>query len=109
MISIYKTIDESNNIQSVDTIEHGCWINVVAPSDEDLLLISKKSGVSMDFLKAALDEEETSRIDTEDNNLLVIVDIPFTEMEVNSLTYDSYPLAIIHTESTLITVLFKKQ
>ncbi|AZV55217.1 magnesium transporter CorA family protein [Clostridium sp. AWRP] len=107
MISIYKTIDESNNIQSVDTIEHGCWINVVAPSDEDLLLISKKSGVPMDFLKAALDEEETSRIDTEDNNLLVIVDIPFTEMEVNSLTYDSYPLAIIHTESTLITVCLK--
>jgi magnesium transporter len=43
----------------------------------------------------------------EDNNLLVIVDIPFTEMEDNSLTYDSYPLSIIHTESTLITVCLK--
>lgn len=107
MISIYKTIDELGTLQSIDTIEPGCWINIVAPSDEDLLLISKKSGVSMDFLKAALDEEETSRIDTEDNNLLVIVDIPFTEMEDNSLTYDSYPLAIIHTESTIITVCLK--
>ncbi|MHC6181381.1 magnesium transporter CorA family protein [Clostridium sp. JNZ X4-2] len=107
MISIYKTMDISNKLQSLDTIEHGCWINIVAPSDEDLLLISKKSGVSLDFLKAALDEEETSRIDSEDDNLLVIVDIPFTEMEVNSLTYDSYPLAIIHTESNLITVCLK--
>lgn len=107
MISIYKTIDEIGTLQSVDTIEPGCWINIVAPSDEDLLLISKKTGVSLEFLKAALDEEETSRIDTEDNNLLVIVDIPFTEMEDNSLTYDSYPLSIIHTESTIITVCLK--
>lgn len=107
MISIYKTIDESGTLQPIDNIEPGCWINIVAPSDEDILLISKKVGVSLEFLRAALDEEETSRIDTEDNSLLVIVDIPFTEMEANSLTYDSYPLAIIHTESNIITVCLK--
>lgn len=107
MISIYKTLDESGVLQSIDTIEPGCWINIVAPSEEDLLLISRKTRVSLDFLKSALDEEETSRIDMEDNNLLVIVDIPFTEMEANSLTYDSYPLAIIHTESLIITVCLK--
>ncbi|MCT8975687.1 magnesium transporter CorA family protein [Clostridium sp. CX1] len=107
MISIYKTVDELGTLQSLDTIEPGCWINIVAPSDEDLLIISKKVGVSLEFLRAALDEEETSRIDMEDNNLLVIVDIPFTEMEENTLTYDSYPLAIIHTESTIITVCLK--
>ncbi|MBC2581239.1 magnesium transporter CorA family protein [Clostridium sp. DJ247] len=107
MISIYKTLDESGVLQSIDTIEPGCWINIVAPSEEELLLISKKTRVSLDFLKSALDEEETSRIDMEDNNLLVIVDIPFTEMEANSLTYDSYPLAIIHTESLIITVCLK--
>lgn len=107
MISIYKTIDELGTLQSLDTIEPGCWINIVAPSDEDLLIISKKVGISLEFLRAALDEEETSRIDMEDSTLLVIVDIPFTEMEENTLTYDSYPLAIIHTESTIITVCLK--
>ncbi|NMM61648.1 magnesium transporter CorA family protein [Clostridium sp. P21] len=107
MISIYKTLDESGKLESIDTIESGCWVNIVAPSEEDLLIVSKKAGVSLDFLKAALDEEETSRIDIEDTNLLVIVDIPFSEMEDNSLTYDSYPLAIIHTESSIITVCLK--
>ncbi|WPC41970.1 magnesium transporter CorA family protein [Clostridium sp. JS66] len=107
MISIYKTLDESGTLHSTDTIEPGCWVNIVAPSEEDLLLVSKKVGVPLDFLKSALDEEETSRIDIEDNNLLVIVDIPFTEMEDNSLTYDSYPLAIIHTEHSIITVCLK--
>ncbi len=107
MISIYKTLDELGTLQSMDTIEPGCWVNIIAPSEEDLLIVSKKAGVSLEFLKAALDEEETSRIDIEDNTLLVIVDIPFTEMEDNSLTYDSYPLAIIHTQSTIITVCLK--
>lgn len=108
LIQIYKSESELNsNLKVIDTIETGSWINIVAPSDEELILISKKTGVSLDFLKAALDDEETSRIDMEDDSLLVIVDIPFTEMEDNSLTYDTYPLAIIHTEKQLITVCLK--
>lgn len=108
MIQIYKSESEnSTNLKILDTIENGSWINIVAPSAEELILISKKTGVSLDFLRAALDDEETSRIDIEDDTLLVIVDIPFTEMEDNSLTYDTYPLAIIHTDKQLITVCLK--
>lgn len=108
MISIYKNIDEaSGTLKSIDTIEHGCWINIVAPTDQELLLIAKKTNVPIEFLRAPLDDEETSRIDIEGSNLLVILDIPFTEMEDNSLTYDTYPLAIIHTEKELITVCLK--
>jgi magnesium transporter len=108
MISIYKSIDDSSyTLQKLETIEPGCWINIVAPSDQELILISKKTGVPIEFLRAPLDDEETSRLDIEDNNILVIVDIPFTEMEDNSLTYDTYPLAIIHTDKEIITVCLK--
>lgn len=108
MISIYKHQDEnSTTLQKLEAIEPGCWINIVAPSDQELLLVAKKTGVPLEFLRAALDEEETSRIDLEDNNMLFVVDIPFTEMEANSLTYDTYPLAIIHTEKEIITVCLK--
>lgn len=108
MIQIYKSISENNSaLRSLDNIESGCWINIIAPSDEELIAISKKVNVPLEFLKASLDDEETSRIDIEDNCLLVVVDIPFTEMEDNSLTYDTYPLAIIHTSTHLITVCLK--
>ena len=63
--------------------------------------------VPLSFLRAPLDDEETSRIDLEDGYILVVVDIPFTEMEDNSLTYDTYPLAIIHSEKEIITVCLK--
>ena len=108
MIQIYKSESESNcNLKTLDNIENGSWINIVAPSNEELILISKKTGVSLDLLKSALDDEETSRIEIEDDCLLVIVDIPFTEMEDNSLTYDTYPLSIIHTDKQIITVCLK--
>ncbi|MCY6354799.1 magnesium transporter CorA family protein [Clostridium sp. ZS2-4] len=108
MISIYKSTSGINpTLQQLDNIESGCWINMIAPSEQEILLISKKIGVPIEFLNAALDEEETSRIDIEDNNILVILDIPFTEMEENSLTYDTYPLGIIHTEKAIITICLK--
>ncbi|WP_027623567.1 magnesium transporter CorA family protein [Clostridium lundense] len=110
MITIYKTLEENNStiLQQIDNIEPGCWINIVAPSDQELLFISKKVNVPLEFLRAPLDDEETSRIDIdENNNALVLLDIPFTEMEDNSLTYDTYPLGIIHTESVLITICLK--
>ncbi|EGT3615942.1 magnesium transporter CorA family protein [Clostridium perfringens] len=108
MIQIYKSLSENDGtLKKIDSLEPGCWINIIAPSQEELLLISKKTGVPLEFLKASLDDEETSRIEIEGDFILIIVDIPFTEMEDNSLTYDTYPLAIIHTKNELITVCLK--
>lgn len=108
MINIYRTTSETDTtLRTLENIEPGCWINVIAPTEQEITLLAKKTGVPLEFLKAPLDDEETSRIDIIDNNMLVIVDIPFTEMEDNSLTYDTYPLGIIHTEKEIITVCLK--
>lgn len=108
MIQIYKSLSGNDGtLKKIDSLEPGCWVNIIAPSQEELLLISKKTGVPLEFLKASLDDEETSRIEIEGDFILIIVDIPFTEMEDNSLTYDTYPLAIIHTKNELITVCLK--
>lgn len=107
MISIYKTIEEKCELIKLETIESGCWINVVSPSDQDILLLSKKTLIPIEFLRAALDDEETSRVEIEDQNIMVVVDVPFTEMEDNSLTYDTVPLSIIYTENEIVTICLK--
>lgn len=106
MITIYRS-DAEGILENIDSIEHGAWINMVDPSKEEILLISQRLNIPQDFIRAALDEEEGSRIEFEDNATLVIVDIPFTEIDDNSLTYDTYPLAIIYTENIIITVCLK--
>ena len=105
LISIYSSA-ENKQLTKLENIEAGCWINMIDPSDEELIFVSKKTNVPMDFLKAALDEEETSRIDIDDCTL-IILDIPFTDMDDNSLTYDTYPLSMIHTDKVIITVCLK--
>lgn len=108
MIKIYKSIiSEDNRLEEVSVMEPGCWINIVAPKEQELMLISKRTGVPLEFMRAAMDDNETSRIDSEDDTLMFLFDIPFTETEENSLTYDTYPLAIIHTQDYLITVCLK--
>ena len=107
MICIYKT--SSNDImEKIDNIEPGCWINIVEPSEQELLFISKKTQVSLELLNAALDEEETSRIDEENTNILIIVDVPFTNIEENSLSYGTFPLGIISNDNYIITISLKK-
>ncbi|WP_297438496.1 magnesium transporter CorA family protein [uncultured Clostridium sp.] len=108
MIQIFKTdISKNNKLTALNNLENGCWINLIAPSDEELVLISKKTNVSLEFLRASLDNEEISRIDKEDENTLFVLDIPFTDSEENTLTYDTYPLSIIHTKTYIITVCLK--
>lgn len=107
MICIYKTLT-NNVMKEIDNLESGCWVNIIEPSDKELLFISKKTNISLELLKAALDDEETSRIEVEDKNILIIVDVPFTNVEEDSLTYETYPLGIISNDDYIITISLKK-
>ena len=52
------------------------WVQLISPDDREVSFIASKTGIQIDFLKAALDEEERPRIDKEDDTLLILVDIP---------------------------------
>ena len=106
MICVYKTLD--NVIKKLDNIEYGCWIDITQPSEEELTFVSQKTQISLELLNAALDDEETSRIEIDDKNILIIVDVPFTSMDEDSLTYETYPLGIISNDDYIITISLKK-
>ena len=73
----------------------------MAPSEEELQEIAAATKIQMDFLTAPLDEEEKSRIEIEDDQILVLVDIPFLR---SNKDYDTLPLGIIITENHITTV-----
>ena len=60
----------------LDSVQDGCWVNLTYPSEDELNTVAVTLGVEPSFLRAALDEEETSRIDTEDGQTLIIIDVP---------------------------------
>ncbi len=102
MLQIFKTVE--NSTSEINEIVNGCWINLKNPTEEELNRVSKETGFYMDFLKAALDEEETSRLDVEDGQHLVIVDIPFMDVENNSVQYQTIPLGIVLNDHYIVTV-----
>lgn len=102
MVKIYKT--EDNVISELQNHEEGSWINMVAPSLEECVDISEQFNIDIDDLRAALDDEESSRIDLEDTYTLILVDIPSAEMRNNRHSYTTIPLGIILLEGTIITV-----
>ena len=74
MVSVYKTIDDK--LEQLDVPEKGCWVNMTAPTHEEVFKIARRLNMDKDFLAAALDEEESARIESDDGRLLVVVDVP---------------------------------
>jgi magnesium transporter len=102
MIKIYKTTETS--FERLDSIQNGCWVDIINPTEEELQKVSAESGVLMEFLKAALDEEETSRIEVEEGQVFIIVDIPVLEKDDGNDMFVTIPLGIILTDKVIATV-----
>ncbi len=102
MVTYYKTLD--GTICQIENCEPGCWINCVAPEESEIQRLIDEFAIEPDFFRAAMDEEESSHLDSEDGNTLVILDIPVVELEDEQLTYFTRPLGIILTERNVITV-----
>ena len=104
-MEIYKTL--KNHLEKIDIIQDGAWINLVSPTDKEVVDLSKTLKIEKESLMAALDTEERPRIEVEDNEILIIVDVPYIEKNktTNSgVSYTTLPLGIIVTKENIITV-----
>ena len=102
MIKYYIT--KKGVLENIDAPVKGCWINMIHPSEKECLEIEKKYDIDPDDLRAALDEEETSRITKEDNYDLILVDIPTVEEKEGKNRFVTIPLGIVVVKDVLITV-----
>lgn len=107
MISFFKTAGSS--IRAVDEYEPGCWINMINPTEEEILTACRCAQAEPVFVKAALDDEETSRIESEDDQTLIIVDVPMAEKdEDGTIVFSTLPLGVVLTQNGIITVALKE-
>ena len=103
MLSYLKTVD--GRITKLSACEPGCWISCVAPQEDEINGLIRDFGIEPDFFRAAMDEEESSHIDMEDGNTLIVIDIPVIDKNGKNIVYYTTPLGIIITEKNVITVL----
>ena len=103
MIRIFKTA-EDGKVHQRDEIENGCWVALTDPTATEILEIAEHFHIDPDDLRAPLDEEERSRIETEDEYTLIVVDIPVIEERNDKDWYETIPMGIITMDGALITV-----
>ncbi len=69
MLQIFKSTD--SGLTALDHIEDGSWINLVNPKEQEIMSISNKLNIPAEHLKAALDEEERSRLEVDEGCTVV--------------------------------------
>lgn len=95
MWKIYKTNQKNNELEVINKIEIGCWIDIIKPTEEELNDISKELNVPLEFLKSGLDDEEQPRVDLGDNHKMFIVDVPYIYERNQVTSIKTIPLCII--------------
>ena len=97
MLKMFNTDIKTNKTKETDEFLKGNWINMVAPTEEEIKKVCKNVNIEEDFIRYALDYEEKARIDYEedDNTILFIIDVPVIEVESGNKVYSTMPIGII--------------
>ncbi|MDF2522076.1 MAG: Mg2 transporter protein CorA family protein [Clostridia bacterium] len=106
MMEIFKTVGDK--LTRADSIESGVWVNLVNPKDEEVTAVCNAIKLECDYLKAALDEEESSRLEVDEGVTLIIVDIPMLNEDVSPVSYSTIPLGIVLAGDSIVTVCLKE-
>lgn len=93
----------NGTIERVDDPCPGCWVNAVAPTEAERAWLETELGVLPEFVRSALDDEETSRVDYDEDErqIFVIVDYPVVGEDgagvrpQSPLQYDTMPLTMV--------------
>lgn len=68
-------------------------------------MLIEEFGLDSDFIKSALDEEESSRVEREDTQTLIIIDTAVSEIEKNdTLVFYTTPMSIIIKDQLVFTI-----
>ncbi len=106
MISIYQS--EDGRVTEKKEMLPGTWVHLCEPEEAEIELVCSRLNIDPDFVRAALDEEERSRIEVEDGMTLILVDTPTVEAEGRSFVYSTIPFGIIITPDNIVTVCLKE-
>lgn len=102
MVKYFRTEDQI--VYNEEKMCDGCWVQLIAPTQEECEYISKSLMLDIEDVQAALDQEESSRIELQDGYTLILVDIPAIEVRHEKQVYTTIPLGIILTQDVIVTV-----
>lgn len=104
MLTIYRTPSEGASLlmSPVEEMRKGDWINLVDPTPEEIRRVAEQTGIQEEFIRYPLDDEELARVETDDDQILIIVNVPV--VSGGDVVYDTVPLGIVLNDEYIVTV-----
>ena len=102
MKNIYKT--DNGILSQKEAFEPDVWVNLISPNMDELTEAAEYYDIDIADLRAALDEEESSRVQIEDGYTLILEDIPLEEIRNDQRAYTTIPLGILLVQDAILTV-----
>jgi magnesium transporter len=106
MIKFYKSVNDE--LAATETFEDGVWVYMINPTEDEIALATGVTGIDAEFIRPALDEEERPRIENDNGQTLILVDIPTVENDGSTNVFSTIPLGIVFTKETIVTVCLKE-
>ena len=110
MITLYYQVDKQLVNESIDDASfvgapEQSWIHLQNPTHETLEKIASVTGLSMEYLASALDEEETAHIETDEDIDLtfIVLDTPYVTNPEDSV-YATAPFIIAYNTKYFVTI-----
>lgn len=102
MLRIYKSEDGGKLVKlKKNKVTSLSWYNLINPDDEELLKVADQLKLDFDMLKNALDLNERSRVEFEDNVLSLIVNLPLLDEDGQ---FDTLPCGLFFTKRNFMTI-----
>lgn len=105
MIQYFKT--NGSQLTQLQNTEKDCWINVVAPTADEIEFLSQKLLVPTELITDPLDADESSRVEQHKNCLLIVCRIPNEIGLEQDLPYNTIALGIILKRDLIVTICSK--
>ncbi|MFD2171566.1 magnesium transporter CorA family protein [Tumebacillus lipolyticus] len=108
MIQVFQT-DKDGKLIKTEQMEKGCWIHLMNPTEEEKKRVVAELSIDLDFLHDALDEEERARIEKDEEQVMLFVELPYiSKTEANEEMFSTVPLGILIKGDYLLTVCLKE-
>jgi len=101
MIEIFMRTVRDENLIRVNNIQEGCWINIENPTNFEINEMSERLNIQKDWFNSCIDLDEKSRVEQDNDEILIIVRVPFIDKDGDVITM---PVGIISTRKVILTV-----
>lgn len=87
----------------IPQVEKDCWINVSAPTQDEIARLTDDFNIPPDIVQDILDADERPRVEFDDEWQLVILRVPVSSPD-NGVPYFTVPLGVFTTSDFTVTI-----